>query len=64
MRRFFGLKIGTGEMEKVLIDEFGSPTKEGFLAAELNRKPSEKTEPEKSGRFCLKVFRILRGIRW
>lgn len=35
MRKFAGLKIGTGENEKVLIDEFGAPTKEGLLAAIL-----------------------------
>ncbi|MCQ2500208.1 MAG: hypothetical protein MJ117_02550 [Lachnospiraceae bacterium] len=33
MKKFAGLKIGTGENEKVLIDEFGAPTKEGLLAA-------------------------------
>ncbi len=35
MRKFAGLKIGTGDNEKVLIDEFGTPTKEGILAALL-----------------------------
>lgn len=33
MRKFAGLKIGTGENERVLIDEFGALTKEGLLAA-------------------------------
>ncbi|MCQ2509164.1 MAG: hypothetical protein MJ116_01685 [Lachnospiraceae bacterium] len=33
MKKFAGLKIGTGEQEKVLIDEFGTPTKEGLIAA-------------------------------
>ncbi|MDO4616184.1 MAG: hypothetical protein Q4B03_01845 [Lachnospiraceae bacterium] len=31
--KFAGLKVGTGENEKILIDEFGAPTKEGLLAA-------------------------------
>lgn len=33
MKKLAGLKIGTGDREKVLIDEFGAPTKEGLLAA-------------------------------
>ncbi len=35
LKKFAGLKIGMGDNEKVLIDEFGSPTKEGLLAAVL-----------------------------